>query len=230
MAIIILGQGKWGKRLKKEYEEKGKVVKTWSHTQLSFDIDEAESIIIAIPSPYLVDVLQQFKVNPNIPVFSCTKGLDICGRLPSAAIKLFWDSKEIFILGGACISTEPYLQIIIESNLQLEIAGILKNVYAIGFNIVRAEKGDNAAAAWFIDAWEELKSIVGSSYYLSDLVVTCMSERSRNSRAGKMIAQGRNIDFSGEVAEGLYTAKTIKCFNLFKDNKLLWNIIERIGD
>ena len=112
----------------------------------------------------------------------------------------------------------------------LELAGILKNVYAIGFNVIRFEKGDNAAAVWFIDAWEELKSIVKRSHYLSDLVVTCMSDKSRNSRAGKLIAQSKKLDFGGEVAEGVHSARMINKFGLFKDAKVLRSVVERIPE
>ena len=215
--IIILGQGKWGKRLRFDYLTQDKVVRCWSHTMEPFSIKNAEFVVVAIPSPYVALTISGFSINgfsinPDIPVYSAVKGLDEFGRLPSQTIKHEWKSKNVFVMGGACISSEKNLQLIIESDVKsLEWAGILKNVYAIGFNIERAKNGDNMAAVWFTKAWEELKWFVGETAYLADFVATCMSENSRNAKSGKMIAKGEKrfdiyCNLEGGIPEGIHTA------------------------
>lgn len=232
---IILGQGSWGKRLKHEFEKEDEV-RTWTHTQDAFEIKDTDQVYIAIPAPYLIETLNRFTHSSrHATVWSATKGLTEHGLLPSDAIRQAWASHDIIIMGGACIASEPNLEIIEvpfnrqdQSGVFLELAGILKNVYAIGFNIVRSRDGDNMAAAWFVKAWAELKGQVKEERYLSDLVTTCMSDKSRNCRAGKLIAEHKVLDFGHQVAEGVHSAKVIKKYNLFPHMVLLRETVEQI--
>jgi glycerol-3-phosphate dehydrogenase len=237
--IIVLGQGKWGKRLKNDYLKQDKVVRCWSHMMEPFSIEAAEFVVVAIPSPYVALTISQFTINQNIPVYSAVKGLDEFGRLPSQTIKDEWKSKNVYVMGGACISSEKNLQLLIESDVKsLEWAGILKNVYAIGFNIERFKNGDNMAAVWFTKAWEELKWFVGETRYLADFVTTCMSENSRNAKSGKMIAKGeKRLDIysnlEGEVPEGIHTADMLnkygkKSIHEYDNLPLLKETVEKI--
>jgi glycerol-3-phosphate dehydrogenase len=226
---IIIGQGKWGKRLKKEFESTREKIKTWTHGEPGFKIQEADEIIIAVPGPHLIDTIKKFKVNKDIFVVIATKGLDTKGRLPSETVRKIWGSKRLITMGGACISTEEVLDMQYGAK-DLELAGILKNVYSIGFSIEKSKNGDNAAARWFIKAWRELSTITDKDYHLSDFVVTCMSGKSRNNRAGTLIAQNKEVKFEdGQIAEGLHTAKMIQKYNLFKDLRLLRDIVKRIN-
>jgi glycerol-3-phosphate dehydrogenase len=107
----------------------------------------------------------------------------------------------------------------------LEVAGILKNVYAIGFSYLKAKKSDNYAAVWFVKVWDELRGVVKKEEFLSDLVVTCMSEASRNNKAGLLLSRGEPIEFQDcQVAEGVHTAEMIEKFNLFHGLPLLREI------
>jgi len=210
----IIGLGKWGTRLAEVNRHEGKEVKTWTHGEPGCNIKGAEEVIVAVPAPYLIDALSKFQVDPETLVTTATKGLDTSGRLPSKAIKLVWGSQNVRVMGGACISTEPTLDIQYGEEL-LEIAGILKNVYAIGFSYSRTKYGDNATAVWFVKVWKELRELVKDESYLSDLAVTSISSKSRNNKAGVFIAQGKPIDLGGQVAEGVHSAKMIEEFNLF---------------
>lgn len=218
--IHIIGQGKWGRRLAQECRKKGQAVKTWTHGNSGYEISDAAEIIVAVPAPFLIDALCKFEVDPHTLVTTATKGLDTRGCLPSETIKRIWFSNEVRVMGGACISTEPTLDIQYGGDL-LEIAGILKNVYAIGFSYSRTKFGDNATAVWFVKVWKELRELVGEEAYLSDLAVTSISTKSRNNKAGVLIAQGLPIDLGGQVAEGVHSAKMIEKFDLFGNLPLL---------
>jgi glycerol-3-phosphate dehydrogenase len=216
--IHIIGQGKWGKRLTREY--KNQVFKTWTHGEHGYKINEGSEVIVAIPAPYLIEVLYKFDVDPQILITSATKGLDIYGSLPSQTIRRLWNSIEVRVMGGACISTEPTLDIQYGGE-ELEIAGILKNVYAIGFSYSQVKYGDNVTAVWFVKVWKELRGLVGKEEYLSDLAVTSISSKSRNNKVGQLIARGEPIDLGGQIAEGVHSAKMIEKFDLFSNLYLL---------
>lgn len=231
MTVYIIGQGKWGKRLAQENVAAGKTVVRWDRKvaeQFYPHVGAAGEIIVAVPGPYLVETLSKFSANPDILVTSATKGLDALGRMPSNAIRLLWGSKNIRTLGGACISSQSDLDIQYGGE-DLEIAGILKNVYAIGFSYLKAKRSDNFAAVWFVKIWNELRSVVGKEEYLSDLVVTCMSPASRNNQAGLFLARGEPILFrDGDVAEGVHTAHMIEEHDLFGKMPLLREITKTI--
>ena len=232
--IIILGQGRWGKRLRLDYSKRGKAVQTWSHQMEPFDIPKVELVIVAIPSPYIAKTINPFTIDPDTPVCTAVKGLDEFGRLPSKAIRDTWKSKNVSVMGGACISSEDKLQLLIESDVKaLEWVGILKNIYAIGFNIERATNGDNMAAVWFTKAWEELSGFVVETRYMADFVTTCMSENSRNAKTGKMIAKGKKriaiyFNLGGEVPEGIHTADMIKKYGYYSNLELLHETVDKI--
>ena len=228
--IIILGQGKWGARLKKEFAPKFKI-KTWNHPEDPFEIKEADKIIVAIPGQYLRETLELFdEVDPDITVHSATKGLDSKGHLPTQAIRDIWGSKYISVLGGACISTEEKLDISYGYN-ELEWVGVLKNVYAIGYSIEKHTNGDNMAAVYFADAWEELKGITSINRHMADLAVTCLSNKSRNFKAGQLIASGEKPEFQdGQIAEGVHTAIQIRRheYHWMLGYPVLKNVVELI--
>jgi len=232
--IIILGQGKWGTRLKEEFSPKLKI-KTWNHPEDSFEIKEADKIIVAVPGQYLRETLELFDVDENIVVHTATKGLDTKGKLPSDAVKEIWKSRHVSVLGGACISTEKKLDIQYGKQ-DLEWVGILKNVYAVGYSIEKYTNGDNMAAVYFVNAWEELKRVTLNSRYLADFAVTCFSDKSRNYQAGKLIAQGKKVKFEdGQIAEGIHTAIMLKKYRHYKaqyeglkEHFVLMSVVDKI--
>lgn len=100
----------------------------------------------------------------------------------------------------------------------VELGGALKNIIAfcagmaVGLNL-----GDNSFAALATRGLREIAELgvkLGGNYNtfygltgLGDLLVTCLSEHSRNRTAGKLIAQGKSIEDTrnevGMVIEGL---------------------------
>lgn len=107
----------------------------------------------------------------------------------------------------------------------VEIAGSLKNVYAIATGISDGmEYGVNAKAALMTRAIHELsklgvllgahKATFAGLSGIGDLIVTCDSDLSRNRRFGRMIGEGLScseaIDKVGSVVEGYYTTSAAK--------------------
>ncbi len=105
-----------------------------------------------------------------------------------------------------------------------ELGGALKNVYAIAAGAVEGRNlGDNARSAVITRGLAELielgSAMGGEALTLAglagmgDLLATCISHQSRNSRVGRELGAGRTIDeiLSGmdQVAEGVKAAKVV---------------------
>ncbi len=107
----------------------------------------------------------------------------------------------------------------------VELAGVLKNVMAIGSGILSGLGfGDNARALLITRGLAEmmhLGKVLGAAQQaffglsgVGDLVATCSSKLSRNFTVGHRIAKGENLEAilssMNEVAEGLNTIKVTK--------------------
>jgi len=86
-----------------------------------------------------------------------------------------------------------------------ELGGALKNIIAFCAGVaVGLELGDNTFAALLTRGLHEMAKLsveMGADQNtiygltgLGDLIVTCLSEHSRNRKAGLLIGQGKNID------------------------------------
>lgn len=223
--VFIIGQGSWGRRIKKSY---GKNAQTWKHGQPGRHITGVDRIYVAVPARYLRETLKLFTIDRSIPVLSCTKGLDPSGQLPSQVIEKEWQLNSVLHLGGACIASEEWIFPII-GDKELELISVLKNVYAIGFNYVLEQEGINTAAVDFIAYLQEI-SIRGQEGGYADLLATCFSPKSRNARVGKALAQGKIPKLRGQIAEGLDTAWIIETHNLYRERPLLREITSRIAN
>ena len=100
----------------------------------------------------------------------------------------------------------------------IELGGALKNIIAFCAGVAAGiGLGDNTFAALITRGLKEiarLGTILGGkeeTFYgltgLGDLIVTCLSEHSRNRRAGKLIGQGKTLEEAraeiGMVIEGV---------------------------
>jgi glycerol-3-phosphate dehydrogenase (NAD(P)+) len=106
-----------------------------------------------------------------------------------------------------------------DDRLGVELAGALKNVYAVGCGAVDgAGLGASARAALLARAFAELTRLVvrmgGSASTLTglaglgDLTLSCTSTQSRNYRYG--VSLGRGEAAGAELAEGVLTAPVAK--------------------
>lgn len=123
----------------------------------------------------------------------------------------------------------------------VEIAGALKNIFAIGSGICHGlDLGDNAKSALMTRGIMEMTrfgKVFGADSLtfmglagFGDLSVTCMSKMSRNNRLGMFIAEGHNLDEALEnskmVTEGVYTCKSV--YQIAQNEKIYMPITSSI--
>ncbi|MCJ8344534.1 NAD(P)-dependent glycerol-3-phosphate dehydrogenase, partial [bacterium] len=113
----------------------------------------------------------------------------------------------------------------------VEIAGALKNIFAIGSGICHGlQLGDNAKSALMTRGIMEMTrfgKVFGADSLtfmglagFGDLSVTCMSKMSRNNRLGMYLADGHTLKQALEsakmVTEGVYTCQSVQQIALSK--------------
>jgi len=107
----------------------------------------------------------------------------------------------------------------------VELAGALKNIYAIEAGVASALKvGQNTMSVLITRSLAEMTrfaarlgadpmTFLGLSG-VGDLIVTCTSHLSRNFRVGEALVEGKSLDEAvaaiGQVAEGVKTTKLVK--------------------
>lgn len=106
----------------------------------------------------------------------------------------------------------------------VELCGAAKNVVAIGCGVVDGlALGDNAKALYMTRAMAELavlcqraggeRSTCSGLAGMGDMIVTCLSDHSRNRKAGLLIGRGAPVALAlrevGAVVEGYYAAASV---------------------
>ncbi len=135
--------------------------------------------------------------------------------------------------------TNSNLQTIVNTDvIGVQLAAVLKNIYALGAGIAHGlEYGDNFLSVFitncfremqlFLEQYEERKAAeegtistvhnYSASAYLGDLLVTCYSLHSRNRTFGNMIGKGYSVKAAqlelNMIAEGYYAAKCLHEMN-----------------
>lgn len=227
-------------------------------------IENSEILIIAIPSPFLRQHLENLPkglLNEKF-VVSAIKGIiPPENLLVTDFLKLEHGLKEdnIAIIGGPCHAEEIALErltfpTVACKNIQkakelaevftnravksaystdvdgIEIAAVLKNVYAIASGICHGLKyGDNFQAVLVSNAIQEMERFVNKVYpieardikgseYLGDLLVTAYSGFSRNRTFGSMVGKGYSVKAAQlemeMIAEGYFGTKCVYEMNL----------------
>ena len=193
----------------------------------------------------------------------CSKGIEMSSlKLPSEIVNSIFPKNKIAIISGPNFATEiakglpaatvvasksesvaikiaellktptlrPYLS---DDIIGSQIAGALKNIYAIASGIVYGKKyGENAVASIVSRSFAEIKIVAQSMGAkkstlaglsgMGDLFLTCSSKESRNFSLGIDLAKGKTLNqiiakkFS--VAEGVFTVRALK--KLSMDKKL----------
>lgn len=153
--------------------------------------------IVALSGPTLAEEVA--KEMPTTIVSSC-KDLNVASRI-----------QDIFMNENFRVYTNQNIECV-------ELCGALKNIYALTCGIALGlEFGDNTKAAIITRGLTEmirLGAVMGydiKTFYglagIGDLCVTCMSDKSRNNKCGKLIGQGKSIEDAikevGMVVEGI---------------------------
>ena len=125
----------------------------------------------------------------------------------------------------------------------VELGGALKNIIAFCAGVAAGiGLGDNTFAALITRGLSELTRLGVSlggkkeTFYglsgLGDLIVTCLSEHSRNRKAGKLIGQGKTLEETkkevGMVIESIDNIEV--AYELGKKNDVYMPIVETVYD
>jgi glycerol-3-phosphate dehydrogenase (NAD(P)+) len=141
--------------------------------------------------------------------------IDVAAGRPTA-VTLAGDDAEKTSLIAAALAGPSFRPYAADDRLGVEIAGALKNVYALACGAVEgAGLGASARAALIARAFAELNRIVvrlgGAPHTLAglaglgDLTLSCTSQQSRNYRYGMALARNESTIEIG-LAEGVATA------------------------
>jgi len=145
---------------------------------------------------------------------------EVCRRQPTAVVAAGTDAKTVQAV--QTLFSNDYFRVYAQSDqIGVELAGTLKNVLAIGSGITDGLGfGDNTRAALLTRGLNEITRLgirCGArqdTFFglagMGDLIVTCLSQHSRNRRLGEKIGQGKTPkEALGEmtmVAEGMVNA------------------------
>ncbi len=162
-----------------------------------------------------------FPNNPVVALSGPTHAEEVSINQPTTIVSACEDLEcantvaEIF--SGTCIKAFTNSDI-----LGVELGGALKNIIALVCGVAKGlGYGDNMQAAIMTRGIHEIARLgkkmgcEAQTFYglsgIGDLIVTSMSEHSRNNRAGKLIGSGMSIDEAkkevGMVVEGLNALK-----------------------
>ena len=185
----------------------------------------------------------------------CSKGLEMSSlKLPSQIVSSIFPKNKIAVISGPNFAAEiakglPAATVVASKNDEIsekiakliksttlrpylsndiigsQIAGALKNIYAIASGIVVGKKyGENAVASIISRSFAEItivaksmdakKSTLAGLSGMGDLFLTCSSKESRNFSLGVDLARGKTLNeiiqkkFS--IAEGAFTVRALK--------------------
>ncbi len=135
------------------------------------------------------------------------------------------DQPEVCAIVQDILATAYFRVYANDDRYGVELAGALKNIYAIVAGIASAlEVGQNTLSALITRSLAEMTRFaarLGADPMtfmglagVGDLIVTCTSPLSRNFRVGEALGQGLTLDEAvakiGQVAEGVKTTRIVK--------------------
>jgi len=226
--VCIIGRGSWANRLLARFVAEGRSVTLLNPREEIIDVSAYEEVIVCVPAYCVDEVLEKVHWGEGKKIVtSCVKGLantgeTVCSYL-NRKLKDFLHAPVNF-LGGANINDGREI-VEISQDYQLELACILKNVYAVGFGSA-LNQGENFASHELAQYLIEYKKLGIAEKYWADLLVTCYSDKSRNKTFGRKFSAQEQYD--EKTIEGLNTAKIIEKHDLFSDLEKLRAITRNI--
>ena len=191
---------------------------------------------------FLSDVVQEITKNENINILSgpCFSE-EVSQNLPTA-VTFASQSKKSFENINTLFHNKNFRVYYSDDLIGCQIGGALKNIYAIAAGITLGlNLGENAKSALITRSFVEItrfgeamgakkQTIFGLSG-LGDLMLTCSSLKSRNTKFGQLISSTNNPDIddilkSQQITEGYYTVKAVK--NIADDKKIEMPIMNAI--
>lgn len=163
---------------------------------------------------------------------------EISAGLPSGTV-IASRFDEVIRLGKMALRSERFMVFENHDLSGVELAGVLKNILALGSGMISGlEMGENARALMITRGWRELMRLAGifgsdkraflGLAGIGDMIATCSSPMSRNYTVGYRLAKGETldeiIDSMEEVAEGVRTVMT--AMGLVRHHKMRAPIIE----
>ena len=191
---------------------------------------------------FLSDIVQEITKNENINILSgpCFSE-EVSQNLPTA-VTFASQSKKSFDNINTLFHNKNFRVYYSDDLIGCQIGGALKNIYAIAAGITLGlNLGENAKSALITRSFVEItrfgeamgakkQTIFGLSG-LGDLILTCSSLKSRNTKFGQLISISNNPDIddilkSQQITEGYYTVKAVK--NIADDKKIEMPIMNAI--
>ena len=216
-------------------------------------------------------------IGPKTIFVSCSKGIEMNSlKLPSEIVNSVFPKNKIAIISGPNFAAEiakglPAATVVASKSNQVaneiaqliksptlrpylsddiigsQIAGALKNIYAIASGIVFGKKyGENAVASIISRSFAEIKIVAQSMNAkkstlaglsgMGDLFLTCSSKESRNFSLGIDLAKGKTlnqiIEKKFSVAEGVFTVRALKKLSIEKKldlpiNEAIYKVLYR---
>ncbi len=156
----------------------------------------------------------------------CISGPNLSGEisrhLPAGTV-IASHFDEVIALGQAALRSERFMVFENDDLIGVELAGVLKNILAVGSGMISGlGLGENARALMITRGWRELmriaelfgsdKSALMGLAGIGDMIATCSSPQSRNYSVGYRMAKGERLSdiiaSMDEVAEGVNTVRT----------------------
>ncbi len=231
MNITIIGCGAFAKGITSLLEQNN--IKMWVHqeneinnlkkefanlkftTNLNEALKDADAIFILVSTPFFKEIIDNIKLNKNIPIYIGTKGMLENEFLTNYAIKKLKQDNIYFIAGpnlandlikkvpvGLTISKDdfgllrkmmPNYVDIDEYEPYLEFYSIYKNIIAIGSGIIyELTNSYSTVLSYLTKALKELKNIQILYGTIGDYFLTCTSFNSRNFTFGTMIVNNKD--------------------------------------
>lgn len=129
-------------------------------------------------------------------------------------------------------------------DIGVQICGAVKNAIAIGSGILHGiDAADSTKAAYLTRGIKDIMKIITSlkgshkTVYtyagIGDLILTCMSEKSRNFSCGKLLGEGNSLDeaigkLNGKTVEGIKVIESLN--NYMIENNLSLDTIPKLYD